>query len=142
MSLNASQMDATRRELQANFDAGGRARGVMGLYWFNGDAGGQVLNYFSNPLAPPALTNPLFGDTQGYVNTSSIAVYADWTFDLTDQLKLDVGARYTDEDKRAIVLNRFYADATFTRPIAVAADVMSSKICSSVAVTNESRVGK
>ena len=67
----------------------------MGLYWFNGDAGGQVLNYFSNPLAPPALTNPLFGDTQGYVNTSSIAAYADWTFDLTDQLKLDVGARYT-----------------------------------------------
>lgn len=100
-------------ELQANYDAGGRARGVMGIYSFNGDAGGQVLNYFFNPLAPVALTNPLFGDTQGVVNTKSIAVYADWTFDLTDRLKLDVGARYTDEDKHAIALNRFYLTPTY-----------------------------
>lgn len=100
-------------ELQANFDAGGRARGVMGLYSFDGDAGGQVLNYFFNPLLPVALTNPLFGDTQGVVNTSSFAAYADWTFDLTDRLKLDVGARYTDEDKHAIALNRFYLTPTY-----------------------------
>ncbi|WP_425605413.1 TonB-dependent receptor [Pseudoxanthomonas putridarboris] len=96
------------QELQANFDGGGRARGVMGLYWFNGDAGGQVLNHFYNPLLAPSLTNPLFGDTQGVVNTESIAVYADWTFDLTDRLALNVGARYTDEDKHAVALNRFY----------------------------------
>jgi len=109
-------------ELQANFDAGGRARGVMGLYWFNGDAGGQVLNYFWNPNLPTALTNPLFGDTQGYVNTSSIAVYADWTFDLTDQLKLDVGARYTDEDKHAVALNRFYTTPQYTTSWGTAAN--------------------
>ncbi len=96
------------QELQANYDGGGRARGVMGLYWFNGDAGGQVLNHFWNPALPKSLTNPLFGDTQGVVNTKSIALYADWTFDLTERLKLDVGARYTDEDKHAIALNRFY----------------------------------
>ena len=88
-------------ELQANYDGGGRARGVMGLYAFNGDAGGQVLNHFFNPFGPITLTNPLFGDTQGVVNTKSFAVYADWTFDLTNKLKLDVGARYTDEDKHA-----------------------------------------
>ncbi|WP_296282684.1 TonB-dependent receptor [Pseudoxanthomonas sp.] len=98
------------QELQANYDGGGRARGVMGLYWFNGDAGGQVLNYFWNPLLATGLTNPLFGDTQGVVNTKSIALYADWTFDLTDRLKLDVGARYTDEDKHAVALNRFYTN--------------------------------
>ena len=109
-------------ELQANFDAGGRARGVMGLYWFNGDAGGQVLNHFSNPNLPPALTNPLFGDTQGYVNTSSIAAYADWTFDLTEQLKLDVGARYTDEDKHAVALNRFYTNNSYTTSWGTAAN--------------------
>ncbi len=92
-------------ELQANYDGGGRARGVMGLYFFNGDAGGQVLNNFFNLS---------FGDTQGVVNTESFAVYADWTFDLSDRLKLDVGARYTDEDKHAVALNRGYTDATFT----------------------------
>ncbi|WP_411832159.1 TonB-dependent receptor [Pseudoxanthomonas mexicana] len=94
-------------ELQANYDGGGRARGVMGLYWFDGDAGGQVLNNFFNLS---------FGDTQGVVNTSSFAAYADWTFDLTERMKLDVGARYTDEDKHAIAYNIGYTDATFTRP--------------------------
>ena len=100
-------------ELQVNYDGGGRVRGVVGLYQFSGEAGGQIRNNFFNLQ---------FGDTRGKVLTDSIALYADWTFDLTNQLKLDVGARYTDEDKRAIVLNRFYADATFTKPIAVAAD--------------------
>jgi iron complex outermembrane receptor protein len=95
-------------ELQANYDGGGRARGVMGIYAFDGDAGGQVLNHFFNTLLPVGLTNPLFGDTQGVVNTQSFAVYADWTFDLTDRLKLDAGVRYTDEDKHAVALNRFY----------------------------------
>ncbi|KRA42441.1 TonB-dependent receptor [Pseudoxanthomonas sp. Root630] len=101
------------QELQANYDGGGRARGVMGLYWFNGDAGGQVLNYFWNPTLATSLTNPLFGDTQGVVNTKSVALYADWTFDLTDRLTLDVGARYTDEDKHAIALNRFYTNTQY-----------------------------
>ena len=94
-------------ELQANYDAGGRSRGVMGLYAFDGQAGGQVLNNFFDFL---------FGDTQGTVYTESVALYADWTFDLTDRLTLDVGARYTDEDKRAVVLNRSYTDATYTTP--------------------------
>ena len=109
------------QELQANYDGGGRARGVMGLYWFNGDAGGQVLNYFWNPLLATSLTNPLFGDTQGVVNTKSVALYADWTFDLTSKLKLDVGARYTDEDKHAVVYNIGYTNATFTVPNGVVA---------------------
>jgi iron complex outermembrane recepter protein len=99
-------------EVQVNYDGGGRARGVMGLYAFDGEAGGQVLNNFFGLL---------FGDTQGKVLTESVAVYADWTFDLTDRLSLDLGARWTDEDKRAIVLNRGYSDGTYTTPISVAA---------------------
>lgn len=94
-------------ELQANWDAGGRSRGVIGLYAFDGEAGGQVLNNFWNIS---------FGDTQGTVFTESVALYADWSFDLNDKLSLDLGARYTDEDKRAIVLNRGYTNATFTVP--------------------------
>ncbi|SDQ38139.1 TonB-dependent receptor [Pseudoxanthomonas sp. CF125] len=99
-------------ELQVNYDAGGRARGVTGIYAFDGDAGGQVLNNFFNLS---------FGDTQGVVNTKSFAVYTDWTFDLTAKLKLDVGARYTDEDKHAVALNRGYTNATFTVPNGVVA---------------------
>ncbi|MGV8942113.1 MAG: TonB-dependent receptor [Lysobacter sp.] len=100
-------------EVQANFDNGGRSRGVVGLYTFDGEAGGQVLNHFSNPLQAPSLTNPLYGDTQGKVITQSFAAYANWTFDLTERMKLDLGARYTDEDKHAIALNRFYLEPTY-----------------------------
>ena len=92
-------------ELQANWDGGGRSRGVIGLYAFDGEAGGQVLNNFFNLS---------FGDTQGTVFTESVALYADWTFDLSERLSLDLGARYTDEDKRAKVLNRCYTSATFS----------------------------
>ncbi|WP_395679999.1 TonB-dependent receptor [Dokdonella sp.] len=109
-------------ELQLNYDGGGRARGVMGIYSFNGKAGGQVLNHFENPSQAPSLTNPLFGDTQGRVYTSSIAAYADWTIDLSEAWKLDLGARYTDEDKHAIALNRFYTDGTYSTSWATAAN--------------------
>jgi iron complex outermembrane receptor protein len=51
-------------ELQVNYDAGGRARGVVGLYQFDGEAGGQIRNNFFNLL---------FGDTRGSVLTESIA---------------------------------------------------------------------
>ncbi len=95
------------QELQANYDAGGRSRGVIGLYKFDGEAGGQVLNNFFD-LA--------FGDTQGVVYTNSIAIYADWTFDVNDKFSIDVGARWTDEDKNAVVKNIGYTDATFTKP--------------------------
>ena len=99
-------------EFQVNYDGGGRARGVTGLYFFNGDAGGQVLNNFFNLS---------FGDTQGVVNTKSAALYTDWTFDLSERLKLDAGVRYTDEDKHAVAYNIGYTDATFTKPNGVVA---------------------
>lgn len=100
-------------ELQLNFDGGGRHRGVMGLYYFNGEAGGQVRNNFFGLL---------FGDTQGTVYTDSVALYGEWTFDVTDRFNVDVGLRWTDEDKRADVLNRGYRDGTYSTPISVAAD--------------------
>ena len=100
-------------ELQASYDAGGRSRGVMGVYMFDGYAGGQVLNNFFNLL---------FGDTQGKVYTESFAAYADWTFDVTEKFSVDAGVRYTNEEKHAVVLNRGYADATFSRPISTAAN--------------------
>jgi len=112
----------TSQELQANFDAGTRVRGVMGLYWFDGDAGGQILNHFWNPALPEAPTNPLFGGTGGEVNTKSIAVYADWTFDLSERLNLNLGARYTDEDKHARVLNQSFTDTRYTDAWTVTAD--------------------
>ena len=100
-------------EFQLNYDAGGRSRGVVGLYLFDGEAGGQVLNNF---------VNASFGDTRGTVYTESIALYADWSIDFNERWSLDLGARYTDEEKHAVVLNRAYLDANFDTVIAVPAD--------------------
>ena len=99
-------------EVQANFDGGGRSRGVIGFYKFDGEAGGQVLNNFFN-LA--------FGDTQGVIYTNSIAAYADWTFDVSDTFSVDAGVRWTDEDKHAVVRNIGYTDGTFSKPNGVVA---------------------
>ena len=100
-------------ELQANFDAGGRMRGVMGLYLFDGTAGGVLLSNFNNTT---------FGDVRGSMATESVALYSDWTFDLTQHLKLDAGVRWTDEDKRSIAFNRRYTDPTRSGPPVVFAD--------------------
>lgn len=106
------------QELQFNYDNAGDFRGVFGLYWFQGEAGGQVLNNFFGLV---------FGDTQGRVDTDSIALYGEGTYDFNDQWSLTFGARYTDEKKTADVLNIGYTDATFTRPNgAIAADFTDS----------------
>ena len=64
------------QEFQLNYDNAGDFRGVGGVYWFDGKAGGQVLNNFFNLL---------FGDTQGSIDTESVAVYGEGTWDLSEQ---------------------------------------------------------
>lgn len=110
--------DQLSQEFQLNYDAGGKVRGVAGLYWFTGSAGGQVLNNFYGLS---------FGDTQGVVDTDSVAVYGEFTWDFAERWALTLGGRYTDEKKTADVYNIGYTDATFTRPSgAVAADFEDS----------------
>lgn len=108
------------QELQANFDNGGKSRGVMGLYWFDGNAGGLVQNVFLKGVIPnfPGL----FGDTRGSVDTTSFAAYIDWTYDLSQKWSIDAGLRWTEEEKSADVLNRGYTDETYTTVTSVAAD--------------------
>lgn len=105
------------QEFQASYDAGGALRGVAGVYFFDGEAGGQVLNNFFNLL---------FGDTQGTVDTESVAAYFDGTYDFNPSWSLSAGLRYTREKKTADVLNRGYSDATYTTPISVVADFNDS----------------
>ena len=97
--------EQTSQEFQLNYDDAGAFRGVAGLYWFEGEAGGQVLNNFFNLS---------FGDTQGVVETDSIAVYGEGTYDLSEQWSITGGLRFTDEEKTVDVLNRCYTDATYT----------------------------
>lgn len=99
-------------EAQLAFD-GANSSGVMGVYVFNGDAGGKVSNNFFNLS---------FGTTNGTVHTRGKAAYADWSWRLAQGLGLSAGLRYTKESKRAVVLNQAFSDATFSKPIAMLAD--------------------
>jgi iron complex outermembrane recepter protein len=112
------------QELQAHFDGGGASRGVMGIYWFDGTAGGLVQNIFLKGVWPgfPGL----FGDTRGYVDTTSIAAYIDWTYDMSEKWSINGGLRWTQEEKTADVLNRGYTDETYSTVTAVAADFNKS----------------
>jgi iron complex outermembrane receptor protein len=110
--------EQTSQEFQFNYDNAGDFRGVFGLYWFDGEAGGQVLNNFFGLI---------FGDTQGTVDTESIALYGEGSYDFNEQWSVTFGARYTDEKKSVDVFNIGYTDATFTTPSgAVAADFQDS----------------
>ncbi|MBV8035646.1 TonB-dependent receptor [Roseateles sp.] len=100
-------------ELQAIYE-GQNSSGVVGLYYFDGRAGGTVRNNFFNLL---------FGTTNGTVYTKGKAVFGDWSWRLTPQFSVSTGLRYTDESKRARVLNLGFPNANFgPTPISVAAD--------------------
>ncbi|MDT9000643.1 TonB-dependent receptor [Paucibacter sp. APW11] len=98
---------STSNELQLSFD-GGDSSGVIGLYLFDGQAGGRVRNNFFDKA---------FGTTAGTVYTKSTAGYADWNWRLTPRLGLNLGLRYTHESKRAVVLNQAFSDASFSKPL-------------------------
>lgn len=111
-------------ELQATYE-GASSSGVVGLYYFDGQAGGTVRNNFFNLS---------FGTTHGTVFTKGKAVYGDWSWRLTPQFSVSTGLRYTDESKRAVVLNQAFANATFSgTPIATLANFDSTR-----SVTNTS----
>ncbi|KFN44716.1 TonB-dependent receptor [Arenimonas oryziterrae] len=116
--------DQLSQELQASYDAAGKSHGVFGVYWFKGTAGGLVQNIFLKgadiPPFFPAPPGPgfggQFGDTRGEVDTRSIAVYGDWSYDFTDKFSISGGLRWTKEEKSAHVLNRSYANDSFSVP--------------------------
>lgn len=100
-------------ELQALYTGSSGATGVIGLYYFDGSAGGHVFNNFLNLQ---------FAESASTVYTTSKAAYVDWNLPLAQRWNLDAGARFTQEQKHAVVLNQAFANATFITPIANLAD--------------------
>lgn len=99
-------------ELQASY-SGEHGSGVIGLYRFEGTAGGGIYNNFLGRQFTSAVST---------VETDSTALYTDWTWSIGPLWSVNAGLRHTREDKRAIVLNQVFADAGFTRPVQNAAD--------------------
>ena len=102
------------QEFQVNYDNGGNFTAVGGIYYFNAEAGGTVLNNFFNLS---------FGNTNGQVDTDSIAFYGEGTYRFNDQWALTLGGRWTSEDKAVDIFNQTFTDATFTVPRATVSDL-------------------
>ena len=98
-------------ELQLLYE-GSRIQGVAGVYYLNANAH----NVFDVVLAEQGrLTPPPFGPlpgltagTFGDVDTKTWAVFADLTYNFTDQLSLALGGRYTNDKRSATVIRANY----------------------------------
>ncbi|WP_448211815.1 TonB-dependent receptor [Colwellia sp. MEBiC06753] len=94
----------TSHELQANF-TGESFSIVGGLYYYDGESCGHfdaVLGFLGRAaFGTPGLTR----EVTGCNNSNSKAAYVQSSIDLTEQLSLTVGARYTKEEKEAHVNN-------------------------------------
>jgi iron complex outermembrane receptor protein len=82
------------QEFQLLFDYD-RIQGVAGLYYLDGYASGA----FDTVLG--SLFTTIF--TTGRVDTTSLAAFADVSFDITDALAVSVGARWTRDEKTGTV---------------------------------------
>lgn len=112
------------QELQLVYDGGGKIDGVVGVYYFDGEAGGLVKNIFINRI---------FGTTEGFTQTDSVALYGDGSYRFSDRLALNFGLRVTEEEKRGVAFNAGYADDTFSKVTVVVSDYDKSETFTSVA---------
>lgn len=93
------------QELQAVY-ADDNVQGVFGLYYMNSQASGEFDTIAGNLGVAIA--------DGGKVNTQSFAAFFDFSANLTDRLKVSLGARATRDHKRANVFRFFYLGATPT----------------------------
>ena len=77
-----------------------RLNGVIGYYYLSATAEGA----FDTVVGNFNLTTL----TLGYVDTTSHAFFADFSYDVTDQLQVSVGGRYTHDEKEGHVFRRQY----------------------------------
>ncbi len=90
--------DQTTQEFQLVYTGSDKWSGVVGFFYFDGLAGGEVeAIFFTN------FPNTTTGDT----TTKSYALYADGSVRLTDRLTLNVGLRPTREEKHGKAFNVF-----------------------------------
>lgn len=102
----------TSLELQATY-SGDAGSGVIGLYRFDGSAGGGIFNNFLGKQ---------FTAADSTVDTISTALYTDWSVPFGQRWSVNAGLRHTREEKRAVVLNRAFADPAFLKPVMTVAE--------------------
>jgi len=91
------------QEIQLNYDSENLTF-VSGLYYFDGESCGHfdaILEVLGKAISLPGLTR----EVTGCNNSESTAIYAQGSYNVNDKLSFTLGARYTNEEKDAIVNN-------------------------------------
>ncbi len=89
--------DQTSQEFQLTYE-GDRFHSVAGVYYFDGEASGAFDVVLSEIAGGFTILQA------GKVDTKSYAVFADLSWDITDEWGLNMGGRYTNDDKDVDVL--------------------------------------
>ncbi len=90
-----------------------RLNGLVGFYYLDANA----LNVFDvvlDDLAALLLLPGLNAFTSSDVDTSTWSIFGDFTYDLTDNLSISFGGRYTEDDRTIDLLRQRYFSAGFT----------------------------
>ncbi len=90
-----------------------RLDGLIGFYYLDANA----LNIFDvvlDDLGAFLMLPGLNAFTSSDVDTSTWSVFGDFTYDLSDNLSVSVGGRYTEDDRRMDLLRQRYFTAGFT----------------------------
>ncbi len=111
--------DQDSQEFQFIYTGGQRLNGVLGFYYFDGFAGGNV------PFA--FVGGAVNGITDGDTTTESLAIFGDGSYAINDKLTFNFGARITEEDKTGRAFNTLNIV-----PGGVAADFQDTTTFSSV----------
>jgi iron complex outermembrane receptor protein len=93
-------------ELQFQY-AGERWNDVVGFYYLDANAFNEfdvVLGQLGPAIGLPGLNANTLGD----VDTKAWAVFADFTFDVSDAVSLSIGGRYTSDERNSQVLRRTF----------------------------------
>ena len=90
------------QELQLLYDDGGPLTGLLGFYYLDAKADTLFDVRIFTTLAG------LTAYTQADVDTETYAVFGDFSFDLTDQIALSLGGRYTWDERSASILRQNY----------------------------------
>ena len=102
------------QELQAQIETD-RLQGIVGLYYMDATASGAFDTILGRGLIPEAALVPVVSAytaltqlTTGSVDTKSFAIFGDFNYDITDRLKISVGARWTRDKKTGEVFKANY----------------------------------
>lgn len=94
----------TSQEFQLAYSSS-RLNGLIGAYYLTADAVTQfdvILGTTGPLLGLPGLNSYTAGD----VHTETWSVFGDFTFDITDQIALSAGGRYTEDNRRSTVIRQ------------------------------------